>query len=186
MRLLLDLQEELMRQINLLPRKEAGDLTSVRRTHAAEATLLIGFISCALATAGIWFWALNLSSQIQTSQQQIAALQERISARSSREQKIQLLANRLKSAGSIITSRPNFDKELDQIAGALPHDVHLASAELEKSGKTATLKLQSSSYSGFRDLMAALQTGGFPRVDVKQFSRDHAGVYSVELVLALS
>lgn len=148
--------------------------------------LAVLFVIVAGIGAGVWGVAWRYSREIQATTGQIAQLEQTIGSLSAKEQKIQLLANRLKSAQSIMTSRADFEKKLDQIAAALPQDVSILSAELEKSGKNATLRLESATYGGFRDVFLALQGGSFPKVDVKGFSRSHAGVYSIELVLLLS
>lgn len=157
-----------------------------RRIRAANIFLVVLFVLSAGTGAGVWAVAWRYSREIQASASQIAQLEQTIGSLSVKEQKIQLLANRLKSAQSIMTSRADFEKKLDQIAAALPQGVSILSAELEKSGKSATLRLESATYGGFRDVIVALQNGSFPKVDVKGFSRSHAGTYSIELVLFLS
>lgn len=173
------------RQINLLPQQEYRDVVREKRTRTVSSGLLLFFLLLALSAFGIWSAAFVISQNIEKTKQHIHSLEQSLASLSQKEQQVQLLANRLEGATSIVASRPEFEKELDQLVGAIPIDVSIISAEFPDSGKTVALKLVSKTYAGFKDVLSVLRDGSFPRVEIDQLSRDHIGLYTIDLTMTL-
>lgn len=173
------------KQINLLPRKEYREESKKHQVRLVRSILFIFFLASALISAGIWSAVMVLASDVSSSNQKIVSLKSTITSLSAREQKIQLLSNRLKTSSTILSTRPAFEKELDQVVGTLPVGVVLVSAELEKSGKIVTLKLLSPTYRGFQDALSTFKNGNFARVDLTDISRKQTGEYSIEFIITL-
>lgn len=173
------------RQINLLPQQEFHDSRRERRSRFLYIGLLFLLLILAFGAIGIWSTAFVLAREIQTAEEQASSLQKTIASLSDREQKVQLLVNRLKTAHSVISARPDFEKELRQIISIFPQDVSILSADFDKNGKTVDFKVGSNTYSGLNNSISALQNGKFPQTVIKQLTRDHRGIYSVEVLLTL-
>lgn len=173
------------RQINLLPQQEYRDAVREKRTRTVSSGLLLLFLLLALSAFGIWSTAFVISRNIENTKRQINSLEQSLASLSQKEQHVQLLANRLEGATSIVASRPEFEKEFDQLVAAIPIDVSIISAEFPDSGKTVALKLVSKTYAGFKDVLSVLADGSFPRVEIDQLSRDHSGLYTIDLTMTL-
>ena len=172
--------------INLLPREEYGYRKKQRIFQLINLVLFIIVISLGLVAAFVWSITLVVGRQITAEEQKIASLQQRLSTLSAKEQKLQLLSNRLMSGVKILASRSPLDERLSNLKSKLPQGVLILAVAVNEGAGSIDLTVESNTYAGFGNLLPVLAGSGFSFVKIDGITRAEDGVYTVILEVKLT
>lgn len=172
--------------VNLLPK--ATDANRRRRSliRAVQAALLLLLVVVVGAIAMMWSMTALSTRKLVQEEQRIGALQNRIGARSSVEQRYHLVLNRATLAQKIFSEQQRFDRILEQLFGVLPEGVDFVSASLTDSADTIEVSVETSSLSALQELLSALRADPLSRTVITKQHRSADGTYELNFNLTFS
>lgn len=172
--------------INLLPREEYGYRKKQQILQVINLFMFVIVIGLGIVTALVWSVTFVLTRQVAIEEQKIASLQQRLSNLSPKEQKLQLLSNRLTTAAKILSDRSPLQDRIDNLSAKLPTGVTIVSVSVDDRNKSITLTVKSDTYSGFGNLLPILGSTGFEFAKADKISRGDDGIYTISLEVTLS
>lgn len=172
--------------VNLLPKADEANRKRRNAVRIIQGSLLVLLIVVIAATGSLWLLTTLRTRQLAAQEQQISALQERIGARSSVEQRYHIVVDRANVAEKILSTQARFDLTLERLFSILPQDVRFVSASLVDGNDAMEVQVETSSLSAFEELLGVLRTEPLSRTVVTKLHRETDGTFQLYLFLTFS
>ena len=169
--------------VNLLPKANEANRRRKTLVKVVQGSLLILLIAVIAATLTLWTLTAREARQLSAEEQQISALQERIGARSSVEQRYQLVVNRDNFAEKILSAQERFDLTLERLYSVLPQGVRFVSASFVVGNDTVEVRVEAPSFSAFEEFLDVLQREPLSKTVVTKLHRTVDGTFQFYLLL---
>ena len=172
--------------VNLLPKANEANRRRKTLVKVVQGSLLILLIVVIAATLTLWTLTAREARQLLAEEQRISALQERIGARSSVEQRYHIVVNRVTVAEKILSARERFDLTLERLFSIFPKGIRFVSASLVVGDDTMEVRVELPSFSAFEELLGVLRSEPLSRTVVTKLHRAIDGTFQFYLLLTFS
>lgn len=172
-------------EINLFPSQRRRFQAQRRMFQVVEFGMLIGLVVVALVAMAVWSLVMVSQRSINSAEQQISYLNQKISQLSAVEQQFQLLHNRLDQAAVILNEQQAPEQKIRQAVEMIPRGIDITTAKTNMAKKTVTIQLSTASFDIWRNAVAILESSSLPTIKLAGINRAADGSLGMTVELLM-